>query len=253
LKETLDTLNHQNEELSELYDEQVKQVTLKKQLVSSISHELKTPLMIMQVTIQGILDEIIPEEDQEKELKNILDEINKSSIMIQDMLQIYRLEDANTKLELSEFNLSETMYFFISDFENILKKHDLKLDLNLDRKVLIEADNKLIKRCISNFFTNAIRYTPDGGKIYIEVTDKEDKAYFELTNFGVNIPDDDLENIWIPFFRGQNSSDKKLRTKGSGIGLYLVSEILKAHNAEFNIVNVENGVKAYFVINKKVD
>jgi signal transduction histidine kinase len=252
LKETLDTLNAQNDELTNLYDEQVKQVSLKKQLVSSISHELKTPLMIMQVTIQAILDGIIPEEEAQKEMNNVLDEISKSSMMIQDMLQIYRLEDANTKLEVTEFNLSEAVKFFISDFENVLRKHNFELETEITKSVMIEADDKLISRCISNFFTNAIRYTPDNGKIKIKVTNREDCAYFELINYGVNIPDEDLENIWIPFFKGQNNSkDQKLRTKGSGIGLYLVSEILKAHHAEFDITNIDNGVKAYFKLQKK--
>jgi len=254
LKETLDTLNTQNDELTELYDEQVKQTSLKKQLVSSISHELKTPLMIMQVTIQGILDGIIPEEDSEKEMNNVLEEIGKSSMMIQDMLQIYRLEDANTLLEISEFNLSDTAKFFLSDFEHVFNKHNLELQTEITKSVMIEADNKLISRCISNFFTNAIRYTPDGGLIKMKVSNRDDCAYFEIINYGAKIPEDDIENIWIPFFRGQNNtSNQRLQTKGSGIGLYLVSEILKAHKAEFDIVNIKNGVKAHFKIQKKAD
>lgn len=253
LKETLDTLSFKNDELMELYDEQVKQVTLKKQLVSSISHELKTPLMIMQVTIQGILDGIIDKNDQERELLNVIEEINKSSMMIGDMLQIYRLENANTNLELSEFNLSEIVMFFVHDFETIFTKHDLQLDLNLDKSLHIEADMKLIKRVISNFITNAIRYTPDGERIYIEVSGYDDFVYFELTNYGTNIEDEDLENIWIPFFRGQATTNQKLQTKGSGIGLYLVSEVLKAHKAEFGINNINNGVQAFFKLNKKAE
>ena len=253
LKETLDTLSSKNDEMVALYDEQVKQVSLKKQLVSSISHELKTPLMIMQVTIQGILDGIVDIEDQEKELNNVIEEINKSSIMIADMLQIYRLEDVNTALELSDFNLAEVVNFFVYDFESILKKHNLSLELNLNTQIHVEADMKLIKRVISNFFTNAIRYTPDGEKIYIEVSELDDSIYFELTNHGTIIPEDDLESIWIPFFRGQTAANQKLKTKGSGIGLYLVSEILKAHEAEYGIVNIENGVKAFFKLNKKAE
>ena len=75
----------------------------------------------------------------------------------------------------------------------------------------------------------------------------------KLINYGVHIEEVDLENIWIPFFRSSKAETLKLRSKGSGIGLYLVSEILKAHNSEFGINNIENGVKAYFYINKKVD
>ena len=250
LKETLDTLNSQNDELMGLYSEQTKQVSLKKQLVSSISHELKTPLMIMQVTIQGILDGIISNDQIETELNNVLSEINKSSFMIQDMLQIYRLEDANTQLELSEFNLANEVTLLANNFEHNLKKHKLTLELNLDENVFIEADYKLIKRVLSNFFTNAIKYTPEGQKIYIEVSEKSDHYYFELTNYGVQIKDSDLENIWMPFFRTSDYANNRLPTKGSGIGLYLVSEVLKAHRSDYGIKNIDNGVKAYFTIKK---
>ena len=253
LKETLETISRKNTELTDLYDEQIKQVTLKKQLVSSISHELKTPLMIMQVTIQGILDGIIDEEDQEKELLNVIDEINKSSIMIQDMLQIYRLDDANTQLEVSEFDLTKTVQFFLDDFENNIKKYDFDMDINLQDDVYVEADLKLIKRVISNFITNAIKYTPNSGKIYVEVSEKDEKVYFELTNYGTTIDRNEIDKIWLPFYRLEQEDTSRVKSKGSGIGLYLVSEILKAHNAEFGIVNVTNGVKAFFRLNKRIE
>jgi len=254
LKETLETLNNRNEEMTKLYDDQTKQVTLKKQLVSSISHELKTPLMIMQVTIQGILDGVVPLEEQQSELLNVVEEINKSSIMIQDMLQIYRLDDAQSELELSEFSLSKCINIFIDEFDNIIKTHNLKINLNIKKDVIIEADNKLIKRVISNFFTNAIKYTPENQQIDITINETKDQAYFELINRGASIDPQNLENIWMPFFRGeQENANNRLKTKGTGIGLYLVSEILKAHNCNFGIQNVEQGVKSYFYINKKVE
>jgi signal transduction histidine kinase len=252
LRTTLETLNSKNKELMRLYDEQSKQVSLKKQLVSSISHELKTPLMIMQVTIQGILDGIVPEDEQVEEMNNILDEINKSSVMIQDMLQIYRLDDANTQLEISEFDLSKTVSFFLHDFENAIRKYNLTVDANLQDDVFVEADNKLLKRVISNFMTNAIKYTPENGELYIEVSEHKDHVYFELTNYGVEISEEELEKIWMPFYRIEREDLPRNRTKGSGIGLYLVSEVLKAHKADFGIINVENGVKAFFKLQKKV-
>lgn len=254
LKETLETLNKRNEEMTSLYDDQTKQVTLKKQLVSSISHELKTPLMIMQVTIQGILDDVIPEDVQENELLNVIDEINKSSIMIQDMLQIYRLDDAQSELEVSEFSLSNCIHLIIEDFDNLIKKHNFQIKLNVKDNIMIEADHKLIKRVISNFFTNAIKYTPENESIEIKISDSKNEAYFELINYGAAIEPQNLKNIWMPFFRGEDiNNDERLKTKGTGIGLYLVSEILKAHSCKFGIENVDNGVKSYFYINKKVE
>ena len=251
LKETLETVNTKNQELTQLYEEQSNQVTLKKQLVSSISHELKTPLMIMQVTIQGILDGIIEDEDQQKELNNVIQEINKSSIMIQDMLQIYRLDDVNTQLELSDFDLSKTVNFFINDFDNAIKKFNFDVDVNIQDEVYIEADHKLIKRVISNFLTNAIKYTPLNERIYIEVSETSEFVYFELTNYGVTINDSELDKIWLPFYRLDQEETIRIKSKGSGIGLYLVKEILSAHKAEFGITNTKNGVKACFKLYKK--
>ena len=115
----------------------------------------------------------------------------------------------------------------------------------------IEADKKLIHRVISNYFTNAIKYTSKGEKIYIEISEHKDRVYFELTNYGITIEEEDLENIWMPFFRSVNSETPRLKTKGTGIGLYLVSEILKAHDCEYGIENTKNGVKAYFYIKTK--
>ena len=196
MRNTLDSLNTKNTELTKLYDDQTKQVTLKKQLVSSISHELKTPLMIMQVIIQGILDGIIEKADQEDELNNVLEEIQKSSIMIQDMLQIYRLDDAKTKLDVTQFNLSETVNFFIKDFDNVFKSNNLKVTTTIPESVMVEADNKLIKRVISNFVTNAIKYTPENSNIEVLLKQTKRKVYFELINYGVNISKEDLL-YWI--------------------------------------------------------
>jgi signal transduction histidine kinase len=250
LKTTLETLNFKNDELKELYEEQSTQVKLKKQLVSSISHELKTPLMIMQVTIQAILDGVIDDSEKEKELNNLLSEINKSSMMIQDMLQIYRLEDANTALQITEFDISKTTLRFLNEFESSFKKFDFIVETNIQDSIFVDADEKLIKRVISNFITNAIKYTSPQNKIYIEVSQNHNDVYFEVTNYGSKIDDEDLKKIWLPFYRGKIQNFQLKQSKGTGIGLYLVSEILKAHDAEFNIENTHSGVKAFFKLKK---
>lgn len=251
LKETLDTISTKNEELVSLYNEQSTQYSLKKQLVSSISHELKTPLMIMQVTIQGILDGVVKPEETQNELNNVITEINKSSIMIQDLLQIYRLDDASTKLDIAEFNLSEVVKYFIDDFDSIISKYKFNLELLIDDDVYVEGDMKLIKRVISNFITNAVKYTPEKEKISVIVKNNKDDVTFDIRNYGTSIDDKLLKNIWMPFFRVEHQESSRLKTKGTGIGLFLVSEILKAHEFDFGIENIENGISAYFVIPKK--
>ena len=135
----------------------------------------------------------------------------------------------------------------------MFKSNNLELKTDFPDAIMLEADQKLIKRVISNFITNAIKYTPENQKICLVAKETDDKVYFELINRGVEIDKEDLDNIWIPFYRVEHTEKRQLDSKGSGIGLYLVSEILKAHGAEFGIVNVKDGVKAFFSINKTID
>lgn len=246
LKQTIETINNKNNELISLYKQQTEQTKLKKQLVSSISHELKTPLMIMQVTIQAILDNIIPEDNYKEELKNVLTEINKSSLMLQDLLEIYRLEDHEIPLDIEKLNLSHIVEFFINDFSNVMKKYHFNVKTDLDNTIEINADLKLIKRVISNFFTNAIKNTLEHETISIRVYKDNSHAYFEIINMGTTIDPNHLDNIWMPFYTISQTNPTLEKTKGSGIGLYLVSEVLKAHQFEYSIQNIQNGVKASF-------
>ncbi len=252
LKNALDTLNNKNEELTQLYEEQSKQVELKKRLVSSISHELKTPLMIIQVIIQGISDGVIDEKDMKEELSTVLSEINKSSMMIQDMLQIYRLDDSETLLDISEFNITSEVKRLLNDFDQIIKKQDLIIEF-FGEDIYIDADVKLVRRVISNFITNAVRYTPKGEKIQINLSKTSNEFTFEILNYGVNIHNKEINNIWLPFYRGTQTNYADNKQIGSGIGLYLVKEILKAHKADFGINNVNNAVRAYFTFTIKND
>lgn len=250
LASTIETINNKNNELIMLYEEQQEQTKLKKQLVSAISHELKTPLMIMQATVQGILDDIIPEEEKSTELLNVIEEINKSSIMIQDLLQIYRL-DEKENLDNDTINLSELTHFHINSFHNLFKKYRLNLNVKIKDNLFIQGDTTLIKRVISNFMLNAIKYTPENESIYITVSERPDKVYFEILNTGATIDEKHLNKIWMPFYRIENNPNDRVR--GSGIGLYLVSEVLDAHQFDYGLENTKNGIRAYFIAPKCLD
>lgn len=248
LRSALTTLNQNNQELMELYREQSDQVDLKKRLVSSISHELKTPLMIIQVTIQGILDGIVPEGDVDKEFNTIMQEINKSTLMIQDLLQIYRLDSKETELKWEQVNLSQMALGLGREFNALIKKFKFTYIESIEENVIIKADSHLMQRVLSNFMTNAIKYTPIEETIAIDVFKKQQNVHFELTNYGVSIPENQINNLWTPFYRLDERPVDQDALKGSGIGLYLVSEVLKAHHFDFGIENIPGGVKAYIRI-----
>jgi signal transduction histidine kinase len=253
LKETLNLVNSKNKELQKQRDQQEKQAKLRKQLVSSISHELKTPLMIIQLTIQGILDGIIDSQTSEDELENVIIEIEKSSKMIQDLLQIYRLEESKAYYDFSEVDLAKLTNNLLKTFISSFKTKNITLEIDIPNSpMIILSDESLMEQVVSNFITNAIKYTPNNQKIYCSIKEFEDGTSFELINYGITINTKDIDKIWLPFYRAQSSKDHPIATeKGSGIGLFLVSEILSAHeNVEFGIQNIKNGVKSYFKFKK---
>lgn len=248
LNSTLNTLNRKNNELLELYKAQSEEVDLKKRLVSTISHELKTPLMIIQVTIQALMDGVIDKEQLDEELKNILTEVNKSSIMIQDLLQIYRLDSSETKLDKSLIDVSDLVQRTIESFKPMIKQYHFNIVVNVEKNLMIKADLKLMDRVMSNFMTNAIKYTKTGETILFNAYNRNAQTHIEIINHGARLSDNHIHHLWMPFYRVEQEGDNRLSSKGSGVGLYLVSEILKAHQFDYGLKNIDDGVMAYIII-----
>lgn len=250
LRNALETLNQNNQELMALYKDQSQQVDLKKQLVSTISHELKTPLMIVQVTIQGIIDGIIPDEQIESEFQNVMDEVNRSTLLIQDLLEVYRLDSKELALKTQSFDFSQMVTHMKSEFKPIINQRGFNYMEDIEPDIFINADAKLMQRAISNFMTNAFKYSPSGETIEVQLKENDDSITFKLINYGVSLDEKIIANIWTPFYRGENESFDETTSKSSGIGLYLVSEILKAHGFSYTIENLRNAVQATITIEK---
>ena len=171
--------------------------------------------------------------------------------MIQDLLQIYRLDDKEVLLDQVEFNIRLEISSLLQEFDQLIRKQELVIQYD-KKNAFLEADKSLINRVLSNFLTNALKYTPKGEKIEINTINTSSHTCIEIINHGVNIPNSELDNIWLPFYRGSQTNHTDKKQSGSGIGLYLVKEILKAHNADFGIKNQDNACLAFFCIpNKK--
>jgi signal transduction histidine kinase len=115
-----------------------------------------------------------------------------------------------------------------------------------DSTVYISADKEMIKEVISNYLTNAFKYTEEGQRIEINIKESKDCFRFEVKNYGSFISEENLTKIWLPFFREKEDVDKS----STGMGLYLVKEILEKHSFNYNVTNFEEGVISYFEVKK---
>lgn len=248
LKDVFDNLNYKNDEIT-LYNQKLeKEYQFKKQLVATISHEIKTPLAVIQATISGVVDHIFEGEEADKELNNVLDEIENTNQMLQEIVQLYELEGNHYQLDLKLIDMNEIIQKSISLLEKIAEKYHQTIIYTFDRSFFVYADYKQMTRVINNILLNAITYSPPHNKIIIDVKEYKTHCICEVINYGVNIPSEDIEKLFEPFYR-LDRSRKRSEDHGNGLGLYLVRETLEKHGFEYGIDNIINGVKFHIIFN----
>lgn len=215
----------------------------RKRFIADVSHELKTPLTVIKGTCEGLVDGVYDNKQKEYYV-TMLEEINDMGQMIQDLLEISQVENEEI-LKITVFDLSEILYKVHSHLKPLAKEKDLKIKFDVE-EAFVQADEKRIETVIRNLYNNAIFYTPKGGEINIGIQMRENKIRLNIENLGVSIEEHELEKIWDAFYRVDQSRNKELG--GSGLGLYIVKQILEKHGSTFGIENSESGVNAWFEI-----
>ncbi len=245
----ISNLNVKNDEISKYSTEIKKESQYKKQLVATISHEIKTPLMAMQAMVCGVLDGIFTDDEAKKELENVLLEINNINLMLQEIVQIYQLETSEKHFDLQQLDLITIIQESINSCEKIAVKYNQKIIFNFNEHSFIFADYKELLKVINNILLNAIIYSKENNNININITNYKTHDILEIINYGINIPNDELSKVFEPFYRVDKSRNKS-EDHGNGLGLYIVSEVLKKHGFDYGIENIINGLKFYIIFPK---
>ncbi|MBP1920361.1 HAMP domain-containing sensor histidine kinase [Youngiibacter multivorans] len=207
----------------------------RKNFIRDISHELKTPLALIQGYAEGILDGVVIDDSKEY-LGIILDESRNMEALIRDMLELSYTESEAFSLNIMRFDLSKLITETESAFKGI--RQDLTIESWIYPEVEIEADKEKMTIVLRNILKNALTYTGTNGKVAISLTDDESVMgpILKVTNSPAFISEEDLQNIWVQFFKKDKS---RQRVKGSsGLGLSIVRNILDKHGFEYGIRNV---------------
>jgi two-component system sensor histidine kinase VanS len=246
LNDTIEKTKQKNNEILRLNENLKNELVYKRNLVASISHDIKTPLTIIAATISAIQDGIFTPDEMEVELQNVLNEIDNTKKMLQDTINIYQIESEISEEKFTEFQLIEVINNVTEDLSKLITKYKHSLHLNLSSDITLNADKDKITMAIKNLVLNAIIHSPENNNIQINIVSNKIHSVLEIINTGVNIKDYELENIFKPFYRTDKSRTKK-DDFGNGLGLYITKEILNKHNLDINVENIENGVKFYIV------
>ena len=249
LENSLQTLKEKNEQLERDIEKERNLENMRKDFVSSVSHDLRTPLGIISGYAEGLKDGIVSGKNAEAYLQTIIDESTKMNLLLTNMLEISKLESDTINLNLESFNIVRLLPGMVKRFTLEFQNRELNIEFNLPQYAYVEGDILTLEQVVQNLLSNTLKYTPRGNTIYISVEEIDTVYLISIENTGVNIPENELENIFAKFYRLDKSGD---RTKNSyGLGLATVKRILTLHNSKFSISNTERGVLFKFTLKKQ--
>ena len=224
----------------------------KKELVANVSHDLRTPLTMIVGYGEMIRD--LPEENNEDNINVIIDEAKRLSSLVDDLLDISRIDEGKITLNKKEINLYTLLHDVYKQYSNYCKAKKVKFKLKVDkeyRKIKVEVDEKRIKQVIYNFINNALNYN-DKDNCYIELGAElvNDKVRIYVYDNGQGIKESELNSVWDRYYK--SSSNHIRHHIGSGIGLSLSRDLLEAHELEHGVDSKINEYsKFYFDVKQK--
>lgn len=243
-----DELGELAKNLNIMADDLKKLETMRRDFISNISHDLRTPLTSINGFVKGILDGTIEKKDQEEYLNIVLEESQRLTKLTNNILDLSKIEGGQLNLEITPFDINQLILNEIDKFERRIKEKDLQIDLNLEReKFIAYGDISGIERVLYNLFDNGVKFTENGGKIYIKTRYKDNRVFISVRNTGSVISKEDLKYIFDRFNKLDSSRGKD--REGSGLGLSIVKEIIRLHNQGLNVSSSrEKGVEFTFTL-----
>ncbi|AXK20644.1 MULTISPECIES: sensor histidine kinase [Bacillus] len=219
----------------------------RKEFISGVSHELKTPLSIMKSCI-SILKDGVAEHKKEYYFQAMEREVDKMDTLILDMLELAKFESGTYKMKMDSFYIDTVIEDICEHLSVEIEKKELRVHKNIGPFEVV-ANQGRIEQVIVNFITNAIRYTPNKEDIIISTIDEKNRIKVCIENKGTHIEEEQLDKIWDRFYRVDAARHRS--QGGTGLGLAISKNILELHEAEYGVKNTEDGVLFYFYLPKK--
>lgn len=234
--------------LTQAQKEMAKTDELRRDLMANVSHDLKTPLTMIKAYAEMIKD--ISYKDRKKmneHLDIIVDETDRLTVLVNDILDLSKMQSNADTLKLEKFNLAEEIKSIINRYQIIKETEQYTFNVEMPEEIWIKADKKKINQVIYNLINNAINYTGDDKQVTIRVTKQKRSYLVEIIDTGKGIKEEEIPYIWDKYYK----SDKKHQRNvvSTGLGLSIVKQILELHDFEYGVKSVlKKGSTFYFKI-----
>ncbi len=235
------TFNDMASQLESTLEEIKKSEALRREFVANVSHELRTPITSIRSYAETLVDggKDIPEDMERDFLGVIMNESDRMTKIVQDLLEISRFDAGSTRFEIEEFSLEQSVRDVFAAIELEAKKHSHTVNLELEwRLPPIRGDRSRIEQVLMNILSNAIKYTPDGGQINVYSGHTDDNVWVKVQDTGIGIPKEDMPRLFDRFYRVDKARSRE--SGGTGLGLSIAKEIVTRHGGEI-LVDSELG------------
>lgn len=255
LEKTINQLRSSNIELERDIEEKSKIDEMRKTFISDVSHELKTPIALIQGYSEGLLENVNTDEESRKFYAEvILDETNKMDKLVKQLLELMKLEYGKREFNNKEFNIVELEKEVIRKANVMVEGKQAEILFDSNQEIQVFADDFYIEQVLTNYLTNAIKNVEEMyGEKYIkisnEIKSEENKVCIKVFNTGKNISEENLNRIWNRFYKADESRHRE--DGGTGIGLAFVKAIMSNYDNKYGVRNLENGVEFYFELDMR--
>ena len=223
---------------------------MRKEFISNVSHELKTPIALIQGYAEGLQESISDNpEDMDYYCDVIIDEAGKMNKMVKNLLTLNQLEFGDGSVNMERFDIISVIAGVIHSMQIKANEKQVNIEFNQMEPIYVWADEFQIEEVITNYLSNALNHVDENRIIQVKIQEKNGIVRVSVFNTGKNIPENELDNIWVKFYKVD-----KARTRaygGNGIGLSIVKAIMDRHEKKRGAINRPDGVEFWFELDCK--
>jgi two-component system sensor histidine kinase BaeS len=210
---------------------------LRKRWVADISHELRTPIAILQGEIEAMLDGVRPL--SEANLQSMKEEIDQLNKLVNDLYELSKADIGGLSYRKANVNVTELVKTKLASYQTLFSQHDLTLNVDYQAPCFVYADSSRLNQLLDNLLTNTLRYTQSGGQVNVTVYLERDQVVIELDDSEPGVPSDSLHHLFDYLYRTEQSRNRELG--GSGLGLAICKRIVEGHGGEISASHSELG------------
>ncbi len=249
MERTIQELTDENEKLARDIELKEESEKMRKEFISNVSHELKTPIAVIQGYAEGLADDVADDPESRKYYADVIvDEASKMNTMVRQLLALNQLEYGENNMNPERVYLNELISSVVSANEILASQNNVTIKVPDFEDTYVLTDEFFTEQVLTNYLTNAIHYAKNEKVISIKVTDQDKDVRVSVFNTGDPIPADALDHIWEKFYKVDAARTREYG--GSGIGLSVVKAVMDSLKKECGVKNFDNGVEFWFELDK---